>query len=312
MPDAAIVIPTHNRAEVLRKLLESVRAQTVSCQVLVMDDASVDGTGEMVRRDFPEAKYYREEMSRGPTFQRNKGVEQSHAPIIFTIDDDCVMSSPRTVAQCIEAFDHPRVGAVTLPFANMREGGRLLTRASHEGGVEVTFDYFGGMIAFRREAFLAAGRYRTYLFMHVEEFDLSIRLLERGYVVRLGLSDPMEHWESPVRNTNRVNMLEARNHVLYCFFNVPWPYFPAHLLVTSINSLRIGRRKRAMGAVMRGLLRGYAGMFHEFFRRRPVSGTTYRLSRLLKSRHQMRLEEIEGLLPALVQESAKNPGQTED
>jgi glycosyltransferase involved in cell wall biosynthesis len=296
-PAIAVIIPTHNRAESLARLITSVLAQTVPCEIYVMDDASTDGTEQMIRRDFPQVQFHRQQSSRGPTFQRNDGVKLSHAPFIFTLDDDCALPSSDTFRQTIEAFDHPRIGAVTLPFTNVLGNKQTLTQAKKDGQLHLTFDYFGGMIAFRREAYVEAGGYRDYLFMHVEEFDLSIRLLQHGYVIRLGWADPIEHWESPVRDMRRIKMLEARNHVLYCFYNVPWPYFPAYLFVTTLNNLKLGLQRKALVPAIQGLLRGYAGIFHEFFRRKPVSGDTYRLSRLMKSRHEVSLEEIESLLP---------------
>jgi glycosyltransferase involved in cell wall biosynthesis len=299
-PSAAVIIPTHNRSELLRKVLESVLVQSVPSEVHVMDDASTDGAQAMVQRDFPQVQYHREEVSKGPTFQRNKGVELSKAPVLFTIDDDCVLTSPKTFEQALEAFDHPRVGAVTLPFVNVLQDNTVQKGFEKNGRVMVTFEYFGGMVAFRRDAFLAAGGYREYLFMHVEESDLAIRMLQNGLIVRLGWSDPIDHFESPLRNRQRLNELEARNFVLYPFFNVPWPYFPGHLCATTINSLRMGWRRGALTPFMRGLCRGYAGMLFNFFQRKPVSGRTYRLSRLLKTRHIVPLEEIEPGLPAII------------
>jgi len=298
-PAAAVIIPTHNRADLLKKTLDSVLAQSVACEIFVMDDASKDTTREMVPRDYPQVHYHREEINQGPTFLRNKGARLSTAPFIFTIDDDCVLASPKIVEQAIEAFNHPRVGAVTLPFINVLQDDQLRKGTEKNGIILTTFDYLGGMIAFSRSAYELAGGYRSYLFMHVEEADLAIRLLQRGYVVRVGWSDPIDHFESPVRNQSRLDVLEGRNHVLYCFYNVPWPYFPVHLLATSVNCLRIGRRKGSVLTAIRGLSRGYGGMVHEFFQRKAVSGTVYRLSRLMKARHEMKLEEIEPLLPPL-------------
>jgi glycosyltransferase involved in cell wall biosynthesis len=298
-PAVAVIIPTHNREDLLRKVLDSVFAQTVPAEVYVMDDASTDGTEAMVRRDFPRVHYHREETNHGPTFQRNKGAELTQAEVLFTIDDDCVLSSPQILQQTLEAFDHPRVGAVTMPFVNILKDNVVRTRAEKNGSVMVTFEYYGGMIAFRREAFAAAGGYRAILFMHVEESDLSIRLLENGYVVRLGWSDPIDHFESASRNQARLFSIGGRNHVLYAFYNVPWPYFGWHLAGTTVNNLLDARRKNVLIPVSRGICSAYATMFRQFFRRKPVSGTTYRLSRLLKARDSISLDEIESMLPAM-------------
>src|SRR5258705_6257484 len=50
-----IVIPVHNRKEFTRNCLYSLQYQTVSGhRIIVVDDGSTDGTGEMLAKEFPE------------------------------------------------------------------------------------------------------------------------------------------------------------------------------------------------------------------------------------------------------------------
>ena len=197
---AAVIIPTHNRIELLAKTIDSVLAQTVQSEIYVMDDACTDGTEAMVRSKYPGVLFHREEKSRGPTFQRNKAAAMTGADILFTIDDDCIVSSPNTFAQTLEAFDHSRIGAVTIPFINVLQDQKLHSAAPDRVSVVATHDYFGGMVAIRRNIFHHVGGYRSFLFIQVEEPDLTIRLLQAGYIVRLGWADPIQHMESPLRN----------------------------------------------------------------------------------------------------------------
>jgi len=289
----AVVVPTRNRASMLRRTLDAILAQSVPAKILVMDDASSDETEAMVRRDYPQAAYFREDRNRGPTFQRNKGVGLGASPIVFTIDDDCILASPTILQQTLDAFDHPRVGAVTLPFINVLQDSTVRTAAPDDGKILAGFDYFGGMVAFRRDVFLGIGGYRTFLFMHMEESDLAIRLLDAGYIVRLGWAQPLQHMESPLGKPVRLHDLGARNNILYCFYNVPWPQFPLHLAATTVKCLHHATRVGYPMRGVRGVLRGYAGILHEIRRRDPVSRTTYRLSRILRDKKATPLAEIE-------------------
>ena len=194
----AVIIPTHNRRDLLKQVLDSVLAQTVAAEVYVMDDASRDETAAMVRAKYPQVFFHREEKGKGPTFQRNKAAAMTRAPILATIDDDCILVSDKTLEQMLEGFDHPRVAGVTLPFINVLADQTVRTAAKKEGPLLATLDYCGGMVALRRDVYLGLGGYRTSYFIQVEEPDLCIRMLQAGYVVRLGWSEPLRHLESPL------------------------------------------------------------------------------------------------------------------
>ena len=71
----SIVIPTRNRKDELRIAVRSVLKQTVQPELIVLDDASTDGTAKMIQTDFPMVKFVRSEKSKGPTAQRNYGTK---------------------------------------------------------------------------------------------------------------------------------------------------------------------------------------------------------------------------------------------
>ncbi len=88
----SIVIPTRNRVAFLRRTLACVRGQTwTDREVIVVDEASTDGTAEMLARDFPEVKLVRNETPRGPGAARNIGVAQASGDWLFFWDDDDLM-----------------------------------------------------------------------------------------------------------------------------------------------------------------------------------------------------------------------------
>jgi hypothetical protein len=69
----------------------------------------------MVQRDFPEVRLVTCEKSGGYILRRNEAAKLAKGAVIFSIDDDAVFSSPRTVEQTISEFDLPNVGAVAIP-----------------------------------------------------------------------------------------------------------------------------------------------------------------------------------------------------
>jgi glycosyltransferase involved in cell wall biosynthesis len=298
-PAVAVIIPTHNRVEILRQVLDSILVQTVPAEIYVMDDASTDGTESVVRQNYPQVRYHREDKSKGPTFQRNKAAAMTRASVLVTIDDDCVLNSPQTLQQALEAFDHPRVAGVTLPFINVLKDSVVRTAAPKDGSILATLDYFGGMVALRRDVYLGVGGYRTFYMIQVEEPDLCIRMMQAGYIVRLGWSEPLKHLESPLRDTPRRDRQGARNHLLYLHYNVPWPYYPFRVAGTSLALFIHGIKYRVPMRVLRGIFAGYGAMAHEISARKPVSSAVYHLSTLLRRRHGVPLQEIESMLPPM-------------
>src|SRR5207249_1976421 len=163
---------------------------TVVLQIIVMDDGCTDGTQELVRSEFPQVSYHRLSSGRGPSFQRNRGIELASSNIVFPLDDDTRFVSSRTAEQTLSDFDHPRVAAVSIPHINVRKDQVVRQRAPTADGIYVTHAFVGAAHAIRRDAFLRVGGYREHFFYMGEEGDLCLRLLHAGYITRLGRAAP--------------------------------------------------------------------------------------------------------------------------
>jgi glycosyltransferase involved in cell wall biosynthesis len=296
--NATVVITTKNRKDELCVAVRSALAQTAHPEVLVIDDGSTDGTADLVRSEFPSVRLDRAEQSRGLIVQRNHGAQLARGEVIFSIDDDAAFSTPNVVEQTLAEFDHPRVGAVAIPFINVNKENVLHQRSPGSAGIYVNHDFIGTAHAVRRDVFLKLGGYREQLVHQGEERDYCIRLLDAGYVVRLGRADPIHHFESPRRDYRRMDFYGRRNDVLFAWHNVPCPSAIRHVLGATALGTIFGFKCGRPWRMIRGLASGYAMIGSEWNQRHPVSRATYRLSRLLK-RSPMRLEDVEPLLPPL-------------
>ncbi|MDN3522058.1 glycosyltransferase family 2 protein [Halomonas ramblicola] len=92
------VILTYNRKDLLERSLAAVMAQTRACdQVLVVDNASQDGTSEMLaERDYPGVTTYRLSRNRGAAGGFNAGFRlayQHGANLVWMMDDDVIPDS---------------------------------------------------------------------------------------------------------------------------------------------------------------------------------------------------------------------------
>lgn len=301
-PAATVAITTKDRRAELSRALESALTQTADIEVLVIDDGSADGTAEMVAATYPEVRLERSEESLGLIEQRNRAARLARGSIIISIDDDARFRSSRTVEQTLADFDHARIGAVAIPFVDIRdstERGSTFRQAApdpHEAWI--TSSYIGTAHAVRREVFLKVGGYRGTLRQMAEEPDFCLRMLDAGYVTRLGRADHIEHLESAHRDLPRIVGLGRRNDLLHAWRNVPLPYLPVRVAKVTLHSILLAARWRLPAPVLRGLAAGYAAAPRTLLGRRPVARQTYRLDHELRKRGPLPLVLIEPRLRA--------------
>ena len=295
--DATIVITTKDRKDDLRTALQSAVNQTASVEVLVIDDGSTDGTAAMVQSEFPSVRLHREERSAGLIVRRNQAARLATGSILFSIDDDAEFTSPHVVAQTLEEFAHPDVGAVAIPYVDVRKSPEVKQQAPDDNAIYCTALFRGTAHALRRKLFLKLGGYRDALVHQGEEMDYCIRMLDAGAVVRLGSSDVIYHYESPRRDFERWDYYGARNTVFFEWRYPPAHHLPIRLLGTIANTIRTMANNGRMVHLARGLFDGLTACFSGHIERNPVRPDTYELFRVLKKTSATKMADVQPLLP---------------
>jgi GT2 family glycosyltransferase len=305
-PDATVVITTKDRREDLSAAIESALAQSgAEVEVLVVDDGSSDGTSDMVAERYPAVRLERSERSLGYIVQRTRAATLARAPVVVSIDDDARFTSPATVARTLADFDHERIGAVAIPFLDVRAHGTVERQVAPDGADRwITNVFVGTAHAVRRDLFLRLGGYRSALRHQGEEFDLCLRMLATGHVVRLGRAERIEHHESPRRATGALVRLAARNDVLRTAYLAPWPDAAADAAKQVVHHLAVGGRLGLRSAALRGIGEGLALAARTRDQRRPVGRGVMRADRTLRRRGPLPLSELEPLLPPVDVEAA--------
>ncbi|WP_170854018.1 glycosyltransferase family 2 protein [Microlunatus flavus] len=130
--DVTVVIPTHNRRELLHRTLRSVLAQTdVDLTVLVVDDGSVeDVTPSVEALGDPRVTVLRHPQARGVSAARNTGIAHATTTWLAFVDDDDVWAPTKLRAQldALGAVPDARwavTGAVDIDLAGRISGWHL-------------------------------------------------------------------------------------------------------------------------------------------------------------------------------------------
>ena len=182
-PTVSVVLPTHQRRKILRQAIASVLAQTYrDFELIVIDDGSTDGTGEMVESldGWDGRLRYRWQPNRGASAARNAALRLAQGEIVAFLDSDNVWR-PDHLERLVGALErHPDADlAHERPFVGRRasKAERVMThvRTLLVGNL---IPQISG-VAVRRDAALAAGGFNERMNLG-EDADLWLRLALQG------------------------------------------------------------------------------------------------------------------------------------
>ena len=182
----SVVVPTHNRAERMLRLLDALADQAVSepFEVVVVDDASDDGTVDRLHEApsrYPfELEVVRSEINTGPAGARNRGWKAAHGDVVAFTDDDCVPDS-RWLATLVSGLDRAdiAVGRTRPPDDQLP----LIGPFSSYLDIGHNQSFSTCNIAYRRGVLEAMGGFdeAAFAWPNGEDTDLGLRSTGAGY-----------------------------------------------------------------------------------------------------------------------------------
>lgn len=171
----SFVVPTRNSARTLDACLGSLRAQVHEpVEIVVVDNASTDGTADIARR------YAHTVADRGPerSAQRNHGTAVSTGDVVVFVDSDMVLE-PHVAGEIAARLEaDPGLGALIIPERSFGEGFLAACRVL-EKSLYVGDDGVEAPRAFRRRVIEALGGWDENL-TAAEDWDLADRTAAAG------------------------------------------------------------------------------------------------------------------------------------
>lgn len=190
-PKVSVILPVHNRADVLPRAIESVLAQVFGdFELIVVDDGSTDGSAA-VAKSFgdPRIRIIELGKNRGGNVARNEGIRAAHAPLIAFLDSDD-RYIPTKLATVVAEFErHPDLDLLVDSFVKVQPPGSRKPEAIRTNPVIGDRERFRAAlftrrlwkatpaITVKREAALRAGLFDESL-RRLQDFDFLIRLSE--------------------------------------------------------------------------------------------------------------------------------------
>jgi GT2 family glycosyltransferase len=197
-PSVSIVIPVRNGGDDLVECLGAVhRLHPRPAGVIVVDDHSTDGSGEVARR--LGATVLQLEGRGGPSAARNAGARQTGCEILFFLDAD-VAVRPEVVGLVQDEFERdPSLAAIFGSYDDapgkpnfLSQYKNLLHHYTHQRASEEAFTFWGACGAIRREVFERVGGFDE-SWTCIEDIELGYRLRAAGHRIKLVKTLQVKH-----------------------------------------------------------------------------------------------------------------------
>ena len=184
-PLISVIIPTHNRAALLARALDSVFSQyglgeQFDLEVIVVDDGSTDATATVVG-EYAQVRCLRFSTNQGVAAARNAGIEAGRGAFICFLDDDDVWLPGRLKLQLPAFRRHPDAGAVYSQVFDAHDGKPYPASSRAVSGrifdALLSGNLIGGVdsVLIRHEALKQTGYFDESL-PPCEDWDLWLRL----------------------------------------------------------------------------------------------------------------------------------------
>jgi hypothetical protein len=274
MIDLSIIIVNYNVKEFLQNLLNSISKASgnLTIETIVVDNASTDGSVEVIRDNYPEVDLIASESNLGFGAANNLALERAKGKYLLLINPDtivkedtftklinyleqvpdigmigCKVLNPDGTLQlsCRRSFPGPwtsftKVTGLSRLFPNSRLFAKYnLTYLDPDESYEVDA-ISGAFMMFRREVYEKIGGFDPQFFMYGEDLDLCYRTQQAGYKVFYYPETEIIHYKGESTKRSSLDETKVFYDAMHLFVK---KHFSASFLVEAILQFAIILRK---------------------------------------------------------------------
>lgn len=234
----SIVIPNYNGEKILKENLSRVISVMGNVEIIVVDDASIDGSLKVLDDFKSKIKLIKNEKNLGFSLSINKGVREASNEIVVLLNTD-VIPEKKFLAPLLKHFEDEKVFAVGCMDKSIEEKqivlrGRGIGRwekgffmhSRGEVGKRNTLWVNGGSGAFRKSIWeKLGGLNKLYSPFYWEDIDLSYRALKSGYKIVFEPESIVlhEHEKGAIKSTYsdfKIKTIAYRNQFIFVWKNI--------------------------------------------------------------------------------------------
>jgi predicted lipopolysaccharide heptosyltransferase III len=204
-PKMSIVIVSYNTVDMLFRCLRSIHTQNgVTHEVIVVDNASQDGSIEMIRRSFPWVRLIRNRRNLGFARANNQALPYCSGEYIYFLNPDTEVHAGG-LQHMIEYMDlHPDVGLAGThilnpdnspqPSVETRYPGERYARRELQGLKGDIAWVLGATMVARRSVIREVGGFDDRFFLYGEDLDLCLSIRRNGWRIGYIPEAVVVHW----------------------------------------------------------------------------------------------------------------------
>ncbi len=277
--DLSIVLVSYNDVRRLKACLASLRENPPAAEheILVVDNASTDGTAETVRREFPGVRVIANPQNAGFSAANNRGAAESRGRFLLFLNTDTLVPRGALTALVGRLASDPSIGGAgpamvrgpgdyQVSFGNRVDFMAQIyqkfvlnprwKRALRKRRDERSVGWLSAAcLLCRREAFDRAGGFDERFFIYFEDIDLCVRVRAAGWKLLYVPSVEVGHeggaTTSATPALRAASRFEYRRSQLY--------YYQKHNSAASRRLLRASLRANVLFLGLGGAFRGEAG-----------------------------------------------------
>lgn len=257
----SIVIPTYNGKSLLKKNLPQVIKAASGAEIVVVDDASTDGTAEFIKNKFPKVKLVQHTKNLRFAESCNSGVWAAKGEVVILLNSD-VVPQKGFLKPLLKHFEDGGVFSVGCKEVAQENGKKVVsgrTEGKFARGFLVhwrpknqesreTLWTFGGSMAVDKSKYLTIdGMDPLFAPAYWEDIDLCWRARQRGWKV-IFEKDAVVYHNHETTNVNvfgksKIEEIALRNQILFVWKNIRgmdllrhFMWLPYHLIITSLRT----------------------------------------------------------------------------
>lgn len=250
-PLVTVNILSFNRKDELRNTLTKVYEQDYkNIEVIVVDNASSDGSSEMVKNEFPSVQLIQMGKNIGIAGW-NEGFKIAKGEYVLVLDDDSYPQDRTLIGRSLGFFCEKNVGLLAYRIWNSYSHSFENDKFDYKNSP----DFIGCGALIRMSVLSLVGLFNERLFIYLHETDFTIKLYNYNYKIVFSENHVIVHNSSSLNRSNdRKKFFFTRNYLIVIFSHFSFNKVIFRIIRIMVGRIFSGIKQGGFISILKGIL----------------------------------------------------------